>query len=81
MSYPVQAIVRAFELDERTVKSWHERAGEPSEAVHEHLIEESELDLQQVQADEIKAKLQGRSVWMAMAIVGLDSTLARRCHQ
>ena len=66
---PVQAIVRAFELDERTVKSWHERAGEHCQAVHEHLIEESELDLQQVQADEIKAKLQGRSVWMAMAIM------------
>lgn len=66
---PVQAIVQAFGLDERTIKGWHERAGAHCQAVHEHLVEESELDLEQVQADEIKAKLQGRSVWMAMAIM------------
>ena len=66
---PVQAIVQAFELDERTVKSWHVRAGEHCQSVHEHIVEESELDLEQVQADEIKAKMHGRSVWMAMAIM------------
>jgi transposase-like protein len=66
---PVQAIVQAFELDERTVKSWHERAGQHCQSVHERIVEESELDLEQVQADEIKAKMHGRSVWMAMAIM------------
>ena len=66
---PVQAIVQAFELDERTVNDWHRRAGEHCQAVHEHVIEESQLDLQQVQADEIKVKMQGRSVWMALAIM------------
>ncbi len=65
----VLAIVQAFELDERTVESWHKRAGEHCQAVHESLVEESEFDLQQVQADEIKAKLHGRSVWMVMAIM------------
>jgi transposase-like protein len=65
----VQAIVQAFELDERTVNDWHRRAGEHCQAVHEHMIEESQLDLQQVQADEIKVKMQGRSVWMALAIM------------
>jgi hypothetical protein len=25
---PVQAVVKAFELDERTVRDWHGRAGE-----------------------------------------------------
>ncbi|MBK6712266.1 MAG: hypothetical protein IPG51_18340 [Chloroflexi bacterium] len=38
-------------------------------AVHEHLIGQSQLDLQQVQADEIKAKILGGSLWLAMAIM------------
>jgi transposase-like protein len=66
---PTQAIVQAFGLDERTVQRWHERAGEHCQALHEHVVEESRLDLQQVQADEIKVKMQGRYVWMAMAIM------------
>ena len=64
-----EAIVQAFGLDERTVQRWHERAGEHCQALHEHVIEESRLDLQQVQADEIKVKMQGRYVWMAMALM------------
>ena len=66
---PVQAIVQAFGLDERTVKKWHERAGEHCQALHEHIVEESQLDLQHVQADEIKVKMRGRYVWMALAIM------------
>ena len=54
----VQAIVHAFDLDERTVRSWHERAGQHCQAVHEKLAEQQHLDLQQVQADEIKVKAQ-----------------------
>ena len=64
---PVQAIVAAFKLDERTVLSWHKRAGEQCERVHQHLIEQPR-DLGQVQADEIRAKKQGGIVWMAMAL-------------
>ena len=37
--------------------------------MHEHMVETQQLDLQQVQADEIKAKVQGGSVWMAMALM------------
>ncbi len=66
---PLQAIVKAFGFDERTVKEWWRRSGEHCRVVHEHMIEQREFDLQQVQADEIKAKLQGASVWMAMAIM------------
>lgn len=66
---PPQAIVKAFGFDERTVKNWWQRAGQQCEAVHEHLIGQSQLDLQQVQADEIKAKVQGRYLWLAMAIM------------
>ena len=66
---PMQAIVQAFGLDERTVKKWHARAGAHCQTFHEHMVETSQLDLQQVQADEIKVKMKGHSVWMAMAIM------------
>jgi transposase len=66
---PPQAIVRAFDLDERTVFAWLKRAGEQAERVHDALITGHPRDLEQVQADEIRAKLQRRLlVWMAMAM-------------
>lgn len=65
---PVQAIVQAFGLDERTVCDWHRRAGKHCQQVHEHLVENSQHDLQQVQADEIKVKIQKGTIWMALAI-------------
>jgi transposase-like protein len=64
---PVQAIVKAFGLDERTVLSWQSRTGQHCQQVHEHLVEQPR-DLGQVQADEIRVKMQGLIVWMAMAI-------------
>ena len=66
---PLQAIVKAFGFDERTVKSWWQRAGQQCEGVHNHLIGQSQLDLEHVQADEIKAKVQGGTLWLAMAIM------------
>jgi transposase-like protein len=66
---PVPAIVKAFGFDERTVKSWWQRAGVHCQAVHEEMVEQQQLDLKQVQADEIKVKMQGRSVWMALAMM------------
>jgi transposase-like protein len=66
---PLQAIVAAFGFDERTVKKWWQRAGAHCQQVHEHKVEHSQLDLQQVQADEIKAKIQGGSLWIAMAMM------------
>lgn len=65
---PVQAIVKAFGLDERTVADWHERAGKHCQSVHAHLVEQSQQDLQQVQADEIKVKTQKGTYWMALAV-------------
>jgi transposase-like protein len=64
---PVQAIVKAFGLDERTVANWWRRAGRQSQAVHEHQVERP-MDLGQVQADEIRVKKQNGIVWMAMAM-------------
>jgi transposase-like protein len=66
---PLQAIVKAFGLDERTVSDWHERAGKHCQKVHEHFVENSQQDLQQVQADEIKVKTQKGTYWMALAMV------------
>ena len=66
---PLQAIVRTFGLDERTVAAWQKKAGEHAEAVHTHLVTTQPRDLGQVQADEIRAKRQGRlALWIAMAI-------------
>lgn len=65
---PIQAIVKAFGLDERTVCDWHRRAGQHCQRVHEHLVESSQHDLEQVQADEIKVKTQKGTFWMALAI-------------
>lgn len=64
---PRQAIVAALEGDERTVKSLEDSAGNHSQQVHEHLVERRR-DLGQVQADDIRAKIQGCILWMAMAI-------------
>src|SRR5258708_37781585 len=50
---PVQAIVQAFGLDERTVASWRDRAGAHCEQIHHALIETGKLDLGHVQADEM----------------------------
>lgn len=65
---PVPAIVAVFGFDERTVKQWERLAGEHCQAVHEEVVQKQKLDLGQVQADEIKVKMQGGSVWMAMAM-------------
>jgi len=65
---PLQAIVKAFLLDERTVRDWQKRAGQHCQQIHEHLVESSQHDLEQVQADEIKAKTQSGILWMALAI-------------
>jgi transposase-like protein len=66
---PIQAIVRAFGLDERTVQEWWQRAGKHCQAVHEQKVAQTKLDLQQVQADEIKVKTFLGTVWMALAIM------------
>jgi transposase-like protein len=64
---PPQAIVAAYRMDERTVLRLQRRAGQHCQQVHEHLVEQPR-DLGQVQADEIRAKMQGLVVWLAMAI-------------
>jgi len=65
---PVQAIVAAFGVDERTVADWWARAGRQGQAVHEYLVEQPR-DVGQVQADESRVKKQGSIVWMALAMM------------
>jgi hypothetical protein len=50
------------------VRDWHKRAGQHCQQVHEHLVESKQHDLEQVQADEIKAKTLKGTLWMAFAI-------------
>jgi hypothetical protein len=65
---PTQAIVAAFGLDERTVAHWLAQAGQHCQRVHEHLVEQGQVDLQHVQADELWVKQVGGKVWMALAL-------------
>ena len=66
---PVQAIVAAFGLDERTVSDWLRKASGHAQRVHEHVMSRQELDLGQVQGDEIRVKTQGGVLWMALAVM------------
>jgi transposase-like protein len=65
---PVQAIVAAFELDERTVARWQRESGAQCKRVHEHLIEAGRVALLQVQADELRIKGVGAVYWLASAL-------------
>jgi len=65
---PIQAIVHAFRLDERTVADWQKRAGRHCEKVHHSVVEQGNVKSQHIQADEIRAKGRKMTIWMAFAI-------------
>src|SRR3954451_6598153 len=65
---PVQAIVAAFGLDERTVADWRHRAGRHGQLLHEHRVLQGQVELGHVQADELYVKAVGRRLGMAMAM-------------
>jgi transposase-like protein len=64
---PVNAIVKAYGFDRRTVMSWIAKAGLHCEKIHDNLIV-TPRDHGQIQADELQAKCQGFRAWMALAI-------------
>lgn len=66
---PLQAIVHAYGLDERTVASWRDRAGRHCQKVHEAIVEQATLDLLHVQADEIRVKGRAMVAWMGLAMM------------
>lgn len=65
---PIPAVEAAFALDRRTVRRWVASAGQHAEQIHQHHVLQPR-DIQHVQADEVRIKLQGIIVWMAMAVV------------
>src|SRR5512144_1276003 len=65
---PLQAIVAAFGLDERTVAAWRDRAGRHGQRFHEHHVLNGQVELGDVQADELYVKVVARRLWMAMAM-------------
>ena len=66
---PVQAIVKAFGLDERTVASWRDRAGAQCQRVQEAVVQSGKLSLTHVQADEIRVKTRAGIMWMGLALL------------
>ena len=65
---PLQAIVAAFGLDERTIAAWRDRAGHHAQHFHEHHVLSGQVELDHVQADELDVKAVARRFWMAMAM-------------
>ncbi len=66
---PLQAIVHAYNLDERTVARWRDRAGKHCQQVHHALIEQGQLDLLHVQADEIRVEGRSLIAWMGFSMM------------
>lgn len=66
---PIQAIVQAYGLDERTVAAWRDRAGGHCHQLHQAIIEQGRLDLQHVQADEIRVKGCKMIAWMGLSMM------------
>lgn len=65
---PLVAIEKAFALDIRTVRAWQMRAGTQGEQLQSHVLEEGDLPLQHIQADEIRVVRRGGVAWMATAM-------------
>jgi transposase-like protein len=65
---PLQAIVQAYGLDERTVADWQKRAGKHCQQVHQAIVEQGKVEAHHVQADEIRAKGRKIVAWMGLAI-------------
>lgn len=65
---PVQAIVLAFDLNERTVSEWHVRVGRHAQRVQAEVVCQGRIDMGQVQGDELCVKTQHGRVWIATAI-------------
>jgi transposase-like protein len=66
--WPPVAIEAAFGLQRRTVREWVRASGQHSQAIQAALVEQP-LDLEHVQADELRIKTQAGVLWMAMAVM------------
>src|SRR2546430_2473431 len=66
---PVQAIVHAFVLDGRTVADWGDGGGVHCKTVHRAIVEQGQLALRLVQADEIRVKGCKMVAWIGLAMM------------
>jgi len=65
---PLQAIVHVFGLDERTVALWRDRAGQQCQRVQQAVVQQGQLTLTHVQADEIRVKGKKGIFWMGLSM-------------
>lgn len=77
---PVQAIVKAFGLDERTIALWRDRAGKQCQRVHEAMIQQADLTLSHVQADAHPRQREKTGRLDGLGDVGPNPIVARRCR-
>ena len=61
------AIETAFGIQARTVRNWVAAAGRQMAAVQQQLVQQPP-ELGQVQADELRVRIAGGVVWMAMVV-------------
>ncbi|MBZ0276600.1 MAG: hypothetical protein K8I60_10665 [Anaerolineae bacterium] len=66
---PLQAILAAYGLSDKTVRDWAARVGQHCQQVHERTVMQHQWDLQHIQADEIKVTTQKGTVWMALVMM------------
>jgi hypothetical protein len=78
---PVQAIVHALKVDERTVARWQERAGRHCQRLHEDQVMAGKLDLQHVQADEIRGKGWKMIPWIGLCAVSASMKFLRNAGE
>ena len=64
---PIPAVQAGFGFQARTVRRWLEAAGAHCERIHQEQVVQPR-DLGQVQADELRAKVQGGVLWLALAL-------------
>src|SRR5258708_1126346 len=65
---PIQAIVHAYGLDERTVADWQKREGKHCQQVHHAIVEQGKVDIAEGEGDEIRAKGRKLIAWMGLEI-------------
>jgi len=65
---PIPALVATFDLDERTIADWQDKAGQHAKRVQHQVVCQGQVDVGQVQADELYTKTQAGAVWVATAM-------------
>src|SRR5438477_7598437 len=78
---PIQAIVQAFGLDERTVASWRDRAGKHCQQVHQAMVQQGQLDLVQGPPDAHSRERPQDDCLDGFSDDGLDALMVSRSAQ